>query len=147
MRKTTSPTTIVVTNTTTMCFWVTDICTICKKCEKGSELTCKDTDPAGYCERERTGPGIGSGKYLFPVHSQVARLAPCKRCVKVFTETGEWADGEGNTVNVIVMNINRTIVVDQRTLEAVLATGGMDVPKLIGIFVKKTEEGDAGERA
>lgn len=43
---------------TVMCFWITDICPICLTVVERSTLRCEKADAGGYCEAERTRPGL-----------------------------------------------------------------------------------------
>jgi hypothetical protein len=95
-----------------MCFYIMNMCTICHETSDGGGLNCGSRDMAGYCEEEKTGPGIGSGKYLSPVHKQLCRVRPCGSCWGRYNKSGKWFDGDTAGLGLPLLPLGTSTIVD-----------------------------------
>ena len=98
-----------------MCYLLTNACPIESEKEKVVTIACPSADAAGYCEMEKTGPGIGSGKYLFPVHKSLYRIAPCKEHAKIYADGGKWRKKDGTELQLEWLKPGFSIIVDPTT--------------------------------
>lgn len=95
-----------------MCYWLTNACPIEGEQKKAMTITCPNADGAGYCEMEKTGPGIGSGKYLFPVHKSLYRIAPCEEHAKIYANEGKWKKKDGTELELGWLKPGFSVIVD-----------------------------------
>ena len=58
-----------------------EVCLVCYGVSILAPKICDKSDPNGYCERTKTGPGRGSGKYLFPIHRTRTVMTVCLKCM------------------------------------------------------------------
>ena len=109
-------------NSTTMCFWLQNMCPVldCDSVVPTLTLKCTNTDEAGYCVTEMTGPGIGSGKYLAPVHKSLFKIAPCKDHRDTYLKEGVWKSKDGTLVDIPGLKPYTSVVIDPRAFPAAL---------------------------